>query len=567
MSPSSPAQTRESSEVTAHFRARSPRHEETDQSPSFQHGLQICLDHFFERHFASDFCSFDYRLDFEHKCRQDTLLASSVIALCGRYLAQQDAQALFGLTSARQVSRNYLQKARYLAKVKSDEPSVSHIQANLIVAMAELLANSGARQWLFSGTAIRMAEIMRLNKEFHQKHTPRDQEIRRRTFWACLLFDRALAYLLAKHRTINLDTVSIAVPSADASLVYQEETRGVSLDELATQRRPSDLGLTPYLIKAICLWSDLADFVVYSRRRLDWHPPTDSRSTLFIQHASLRSWVDELHPSLRWSADNYKNQCALGQKSPFVAMHFILRSASCVAHQSYLPQRTAYTMLVDIVDAAGWSYFHRDESLIKTCVNSALQVGEMLSYLMDDMEHESSLQTIWVAASILIAANTFLWLQYARDETFSDENMVKEANHYFNLVRQVMTCWVSEWKAARQWLGALDIMHDLYKAAYLGEVSENILVGRDSGSVAANSPDSENEDEEDAANDFRPQPGDGYPSLISLPNLQASVKFATGDTSAKSISVPSIWLQLSGGWPHGYMGAESLLEAAGEIDI
>jgi hypothetical protein len=224
-------------------------------------------------------------------------------------------------------------------------------------------------------------------------------------------------------------------------------------------------------------------------------------------------------------------------------------------------------MLVDLVDAAGWSYFHRDEQLIKTCVESALQVGDMLEYLMEHMEHESSLQTIWVAASIIIAANTFLWLQYAQDETFSDENMVKEANHYFNLVRQLMTCWVGHWKAARQWLAALDIMHDLYKAAYLGEVNENILVERDSGSTVANSPHSDEENDEDEANDFRPQPGDGYPSLISLPNLQASLKFATGDTSAKSISVPSIWLQLSGGWPHGYLGAESLLEAAGGVDI
>jgi len=49
--------------------------------------------------------------------------------------------------------------------------------------------------------------------------------------------------------------------------------------------------------------------------------------------------------------------------------------------------------------------------------------------------------------------------------------------------------------------------------------------------------------------------------------MGASVKFATGDTSAKSISVQSIWLQLSGGWPYGFSGAECLLESIGDTDF
>ena len=438
--------------------------------------------------------------------------------------------------------------------------------------MSELLVNSGARHWLFAGTAIRMAEIMRLNKDFHQKHSLRDQEIRRRTFWACLLFDRALAYLLAKHRTINVDFVGIAVPGNDVSLAYQEETRGVTLDNLAAQQRPSDLGIIPYLIKSVCLWSDMVDFVVYSRRRLDWYPPTDPRSSFFIHNEALRTWLDTMPPSLRWSAENYRNQRDLGHSRAFVAMQFLLHSASCAAHQCYLPHLTVYTKLVDLVDAAGWSYLHRDKSLIKPCVAGALQVGEMLSHLIDDEDDRSSLQTVWVASSIRIAANTLLWLQYAGDKEFADDETVQQAKHYFDLIRKLMTFWAPEWKAAKQWLAALDVMNDLYKAAYLGEVNENILVGQGGSSssiadtTAAESPHCDKDDEdEDGANDFRPQPGDGYPSHVSLPNLQASVKFATGDTSAKSISVLSIWLQLSGGWPYGFTGAESVFESPGGI--
>ncbi|KAJ9156256.1 Zinc finger transcription factor 1 [Pleurostoma richardsiae] len=522
-------------------------------------GLQLCLDLFFERHFASDFCSFDHRPDFEQKCRQDPLLSSSVVSLCGRYVQPQDAQTLFGLSSSHEVSRHYTHRARSLAKMASDEPSVSHIQANLILAMAELLSNSGSRHWLFAGTAIRMAEIMRLNKEFHQKHSLKEQEIRRRTFWACLLFDRALAYLLAKHRTINLENVSITVPGTDLSLIYQEETRGLTLSSLADYRRPSDLGLSPYLIKTVCVWSEMADFAMYSRRHQDAYPPTDSRSMFFIRNAALQAWIDSLPPSLLWSAQSYKNQCVLGQGRPFVAMQLLLRSASCVAHQCYLPHLTIYTKLVNLVDAAGLSYLHREQTVIEACVANAFKFGEMLDHLMspEQGDDKSLLQTIWVASSVLIVANTFLWLQYAEDDICMGQGVRQKAEHYFDLVHQLVSSWVSDWKAAGQWLVALNVMHDLYKAAYLGEVDEKIL------SQDSREPGHE---DDDSASDFRPQPGDGYPSLISLPNLQASVKFATCDTSARSISLKSIWLQLSGGWPCGFTEPEGLIGSLGGDD-
>ncbi|KAH7120645.1 zinc finger transcription factor 1 [Dactylonectria macrodidyma] len=526
-----------------------------------EQGLKTCLDIFFQRHFTTDFSSFDHAPDFERKCRQSQLLATCIIALCSRYLTTQEAQSLFGFASGLEVCKYYIQQARSLAKESSDQPSVSHIQGNLILAQAELLSNSGSRHWLFAGTAIRMAEIMRLNKDFHQKHSLKEQEVRRRVFWACVLLDRALANFLAKHRTIDLGNIEIPVPGTDISLVYQEETRGVMLSDLASYQRPSDLGLVPYLIRSICLWSDLADFTVYSRRRMDTFPPTDPESVIYKRYSALRTWVDSLHPSLRWSIENFRSQCTLGQGRPFVSMHFVLYSAACAAHQCYLPHLAIYTQLCDLVDAAGWSYLHRDQSIIEVCVSNALKAGEMLTFLMNPEQENglSSLQTIWVASSVLVIANTFLWIQYAQDETYSGEKIQEEAKSYFTLIQQLVSSWVPQWKAAKQWAMALDVMLALYKAAYLGEVHENILSPHGPGSVHS---------DDDGSDDFRPQPGDGYPSIISLPNLQASIKFATGDTSARLTDIQSIWLQISGDWPFGFTMPECLMgtESGGNLD-
>lgn len=416
--------------------------------------------------------------------------------------------------------------------------------------MAELLSSSGSRHWLFAGSAIRMAEIMRLNKEFHQKHTCKEREIRRRTFWACFLFDRALAYFLAKHRTINDDTISIAVPGTDLSILYQEETRGITINNVMAYQRPSDLGLNAYLIKTVALWSDLADFAAYSRRRLEPYPPMDPQSMFYIRANALRLWVDSLPGGLQWNEDNYKTQCALGQGRLYVSIQFLLHGAFCIAHQSYLPHPTLYTRLDDLVDAAGWSYLYREETIVGTCVSYALRVGEMLVYLMD-LEHVGDtlvLQNVWVASSILTVANVFLWVQYAHDEIYSTPEIMQKASHYFDLINKLVSSWTEVWTMAKQQVVALDVMRDLYKAAYLGEVTDRLLSHSEEAELGRT--------QDELMDDFRPQPGDGYPTILTLPNLQASVKLATCDTSARSINIPSIWLQLSGGWPYGYAGPE-----------
>jgi hypothetical protein len=86
-------------------------------------GLKACLGLFFDRHFASDFCSFDHRPDFEQKSMHLPLLSATVVALCGRYLEPQDALSLFQLPTGAVVSKHYLHQARFLAKMSSDQPT------------------------------------------------------------------------------------------------------------------------------------------------------------------------------------------------------------------------------------------------------------------------------------------------------------------------------------------------------------------------------------------------------------------------------------------------------------
>ncbi|RSL62662.1 hypothetical protein CEP54_005594 [Fusarium duplospermum] len=461
--------------------------------------VQRCFELFFTRHFASDFCSFDYRPDLEANYHRKPFLVHSIICLCARYLTPEEAAEGFQLPSGEEVRKRYSQIARSKAKAVSDEPSVVHIQGYLVLAVAELLAGSGSRHWMYAGTAIRMAQIMRLNKDYHQ---------------------RALASLLCKPHCLSEVNIGIALLSTDTSLAYQEGSRGLTLEGLQSfAGYPSEIGLAPYFIRTVYLWSKLADF----------------NSLFFQQTSALQDWLSSLRPSLQWSIQNYHNHCDLGQGLSFVSMHMLLRSSLCIANQAYLPQLDGFTVLCERMDAAGWSYFHRENCLIETCVSNAMTIGEMLIAILEsDRPSQPAFQSIWVAASILSAVNTFLWVIYAGDESFSAEETVNQAKSYLETIRRIFISWQHDWKVAKRWLSSVNAMQAMYRAAYLGDLAQE--------------PTSDSS-EEDVSPDFRPEPGDGFPSVVDLPDLYASLRLVACDSSAMPMDVGTVWLQLSTGWP------------------
>lgn len=88
-----------------------------------QTALKRCFDLFFSRHFASEFCSFDYRPDFEERYQDKPFLVHAIICLCARYLSPEEAVDGFQLSTGEEVWRRHTLIARAMAKDVSDEPS------------------------------------------------------------------------------------------------------------------------------------------------------------------------------------------------------------------------------------------------------------------------------------------------------------------------------------------------------------------------------------------------------------------------------------------------------------
>lgn len=402
---------------------------------------------------------------------------------------------------------------------------------------------------MYAGTAIRMAQAMRLNKEYHDKHTEHEREIRRRTFWACLQFDRLLAFFLAKPHTLSLKNVAIALPSTDVAFAYGDPGRGITLITLAEYTgSASDLGVVPYLLKCLCLWSDMADFHVSQGRMSEPLPPTDAFSRFSMLSVSLKNWADALPAKLRWSQENYKVHSALDQGATFIALHCLLPSAWCVAHQDYLPHTDGSSVLLDYSDAAGWSFLHREPSLISTCVWKALAVGELVSetfYKHSRPDPPVNAAAIFVALAMFSAASPLLWLAYTADPQELGPNK-DLALAYFEDFRRLLGGWSHTWKIARVWLKGLDEMRTLYEYAYRGDpgIMPSTLDDTDTEEGTGNPGD------EELLNSWRPQPGDGLPQWNWPTNLYSFLHLNTASMgSLPSEQQKSLWAALMRGWP------------------
>ncbi|CAG9996332.1 unnamed protein product [Clonostachys byssicola] len=505
--------------------------------------LRRIFDLFFERHFVVDFCSFEYLPTWESHYSEKPFLVASIIVLCAQYLTPEESWRAFGLKTGHDVRSHYLPVAESMARDTLTTPTVANIQGNLVLALSEILADAGSSHWLYAGTAIRMAQIMRLNKEYHQKHTTKEQEMRRRTFWACLLMDRCLAYLLSKPRTLALTNVQVALPSTNLSVAYQEQTRGINLDNLARfDGFPSEVSLSSYFIKTVCLWSDMADNNICHKRFTDTRSPLDPRSHLARCSRAVQDWSFSLPSHLEWSNENYSTHSSLGQSRTFVSLHLLLRSALCIAHQCYLPQLDGCSLLLDCLDAAGLSLLHREPSLISICISNAMALGEIVTTVWKsaDSGGRLDLETIWLAGTCLPAANVFLWLQYATDEDCSREDVRETAKHYFHTIKSIFSTLCGQWQVAHGWLATLRTMEATYRAAYLGEIPPDSEIEELSPSSLSS------HNGEGSLNGFKPRPGDGCPPVTERSNLYDVLRMITTESTLEELQ--SVWMYLAGGW-------------------
>lgn len=132
------------------------------------------------------------------------------------------------------------------------------IQANLVLGLRELLCRTGYRAWMYTGLAIRMSQALRLGREYHQNHSTKEQEIRRRTMWTCFIMDRLISSVCSRPLALRSIKLSIQLPCPEPNLEFEKISHG-PIWSLETGPNPESFEVLPYFIKAVEHWGIMSD--------------------------------------------------------------------------------------------------------------------------------------------------------------------------------------------------------------------------------------------------------------------------------------------------------------------
>ncbi|KAI9830718.1 MAG: hypothetical protein M1819_005382 [Sarea resinae] len=501
-----------------------------------QHRLGRLLDIFWTGHHAVELCGFLHRGSFEAQLFEpgNAFLLSAIISLSSLYVSNDEAREAYGFASSKALSDHYASRARQHSRDSSDNPIVRTVQANLVLGLRELLAMTDCKAWMYVGLAIRMAQALRMRKEYNQLHHPREREIRRRTFWACVTLDRLVAFSTFRTQTIEVDLVTIHLPCTEAAFAFGQDEPGPTVEDMrSSMPNTTEPGILPYFIVTVILWGDMGAHYVNRGRRAANQPPNDPSGAFYKAELAMRQWMLKLPRELLWSYDNLQGHRSLGQDKLFVNMHFLIHHTLFVAHQEYLPLLEA-SLLGDFpvdagMDAAGTPFEYYDESMVASCLFNADSVTEMVRLLSVGRNLNSDpFCSTFGGLAMLSAANIYLWGYFPRVGAASpDQGQVDilQSKANFDFLLDTVKSWRGRWELASAWANALELLFVLYQIAF-GEAGEPlddspysyVTIDKAPSESVGLTPSASNAEDElsNTPRRFQLREGDGLPDSTAL---------------------------------------------------
>ncbi|KAF1940342.1 hypothetical protein EJ02DRAFT_445510 [Clathrospora elynae] len=291
-----------------------------------------------------------YKWSFHHtptlllRIRDRTLepwMAWAILALATRFV--KDPPAPF--TSQTDASNAYAAHARQLLQPDLETPSISRVQALLMLTGHDWGAGNGRRAWIYLGMAIRLVEVMDLTQELQvpRHHVPtRDEfieaEVRRRTAWTCFLMDSLLSGGKGRKRSLTAADMAIQLPCERESFIFGEPLCTEQLDR--TVRMPSmalpvgDIGIIGYSLRAANIWGKIARWACSDlKSELPWDPVSQFQ----LLESELEAWKASLPPRLQYDLFALHSHNAVEQGQAYSYMHCIHFMSYMFLHRAYLP--------------------------------------------------------------------------------------------------------------------------------------------------------------------------------------------------------------------------------------
>uniref|UniRef100_A0A093XPT8 Putative transcriptional regulatory protein PB1A11.04c n=1 Tax=Talaromyces marneffei PM1 TaxID=1077442 RepID=A0A093XPT8_TALMA len=398
---------------------------------------------------------------------QPLLLRVAICSLAALQLADDDLERYFSREDGPDVSNRLALIGQTLSRDSSFHPTVENILANALLGWRELIAGSGNLAWLYTGLAIRMAQVLRLGKEYHQRHPAVERERRRRAMWTAFILDRLVSYVMARPQAIGVHKLRIQLPCPNHHYVFGEAYSGPNIHQPLLGEVSND-DILAYVIRVINLWGGCTD--LFANLAIG---ETSSSAQFEIElrqmELTIETWTAQLPDRLHWSPENYASHKLLGIGSQFILLQMLILHIQCTTQHGFLPFETLF------VSESG-----RDSAAVQSCLAYAQRITEIATLLFqgDDVDR-ANLTSPFSGIAIACAANVWIWRVHVNDmsqiegaETSSDTD--QEIKSYLASIIAILKSWAKTWKLAQSWLDVIGILTQYYATIYTGNSAINL---------------------------------------------------------------------------------------------
>lgn len=338
--------------------------------------------------------------------------------------------------------------AASIALGRHDEPNITILTVFLILGLHEFGACHGGRSWSFGGQALRMAYALQLHQELdydplgntlgRSEVSFTDQEIRRRTMWACVLMDRFNSSGSQRPPSGNEKYLQIQLPIKESHFQMEIPGPTESLDGTVLHPVPEGIGLlsnpkdnmgvSAYLIRAVMLWGRIVDYLNLGGKQKDPYPLWSPESG----YSSLTKKIEELSRSLpislKFTLENLRNHAAEKIANQFLFLHIVIHQNILFLNRFAIPLSPGGRPPKDI-----------PRRFLSDAGRAAVEAAGHISVLIKQASNH--LLTVPFAGYCAYAASTVhIWGIFCKNEQF-EKTSKEHLRHTYGYLNKMKQFW------------------------------------------------------------------------------------------------------------------------------
>lgn len=244
-----------------------------------------------------------------------------------------------------QISQDYALRARL--DIDVDEPTIEHLQALLLLAIAGFQSGKGRKSYMLLSHAITMAFALSLHRELpaQLRIAPSEREGRRKLFWTCYLMDRFTVSGSKRPSLISDESVHLRLPAwlPSGSHTMMEGTyfRNGSCLSHVVGGSSAGQGSGAMLVEIVRVLGITNRYLAAGGVKGDSHFPWHMQSTLSRIRSDLDFWAANTQDAFT------SIEALFGQpdSSTLVLSKLIYHLIHCLVYRPFLP--------VDLAELSG----------------------------------------------------------------------------------------------------------------------------------------------------------------------------------------------------------------------